>query len=210
MGVIIATELKAGTEFKMSVLSRFVSPQIRLIPCVKKSGLQVRQFYNRGHGGAPRGRFAHLFHNMWDIKMNIRPTEWSMRYKNDLWVYWAWIFIAPAFALGTGASIFIGNASIAPIPEGYEPKEWEYERNPITRWMVRNVWKSEQCQYEIKMHEIWAHRIATQRKQLKKGVQELIKRDGDYAAWSYQPASAYRIRYMNKVREDYNVNKGNY
>ena len=41
-------------------------------------------------------------------------------------------------------------------------------------------------------------------------VQELIKRDGDYAAWSYQPASAYRIRYMNKVREDYNVNKGNY
>ena len=35
------------------------------------------------------------------------------------------------------ANICIGSAKLKPIPEGYEPKEEEYERHPISRQKIK-------------------------------------------------------------------------
>ena len=74
-------------------------------------------------GGAPK----------WDTKLNIRDSQWATKRAYDAMMFWFTVFAAPCVALGAYTSLFIGDAKLAPIPEGYEPQEYEYERNPITR-----------------------------------------------------------------------------
>ena len=52
-------------------------------------------------------------------------------------------------------NIKIGPAKLQPIPEGYNPSQDEYFRHPITRWMAKNVYPSEQQEYEKNMHYTW-------------------------------------------------------
>ncbi len=65
--------------------------------------------------------------------MSIMPSNWSWNQFKDELFKWVTIWAIPLLGSGILTSIFIGDAKLAPIPEGYEPREEEYERNPITR-----------------------------------------------------------------------------
>ena len=47
--------------------------------------------------------------------------------------FYSMVVAAPLLAVTAYANIFIGSVKLKPIPEGYEPKEEEYERHPISR-----------------------------------------------------------------------------
>ena len=66
-------------------------------------------------------------------KMNIVPTRWYDLQFREIMAFYSIIVAAPLIAISTYCNIFIGSAKLKPIPDGYEPKEEEYERHPITR-----------------------------------------------------------------------------
>merc|ERR1719192_572990 len=118
-------------------------------------------------------------------------------------MFWFTVFGAPCVALGVYTSLFIGDAKLAPIPEGYEPQEYEYERNPITRWLKKHYWVSEQEKYEVTLHLHWEMYNQVCKKQLMREVERQMKDEGDYAGWYYIPYDSGRTRMMNNIREEW-------
>ena len=51
----------------------------------------------------------------------------------DTYMFWGVIWITPMLLYTWYHAIRYGDAKISPIPEEYQPKEWEYEKNMITR-----------------------------------------------------------------------------
>ena len=67
-------------------------------------------------------------------KMNIVPTRWYDLQLREYMALYLTIVATPFLALSAYANIKIGSAKLKPIPEGYVPKEEEYERHPISRY----------------------------------------------------------------------------
>lgn len=53
--------------------------------------------------------------------------------------YYAMVGLIPAGLIIFYANVFIGPAQLEPIPDGYNPKHWEYHRHPITRFIARYI-----------------------------------------------------------------------
>jgi len=61
----------------------------------------------------------------------------------------------PVVALITYLNIVKGPGKLSVIPEGYEPKEYEYERHPLTRLVIKmNMFKSQQEIHELRLHYV--------------------------------------------------------
>ena len=64
----------------------------------------------------------------------IRPSRWVYdKFKDDV----HWYFMLAAIPIGiaiTAVNVLVGPAELRPIPEGYTPADWEYHRNPISRF----------------------------------------------------------------------------
>lgn len=67
------------------------------------------------------------------VSMPIRASQWEDWQLKELVFLHGVICLAPFVAIVAYANIFQGPAKLRPIPEGYEPKDYEYERHPISR-----------------------------------------------------------------------------
>ncbi|KAL3861024.1 hypothetical protein ACJMK2_007117 [Sinanodonta woodiana] len=84
--------------------------------------------------------------------MVIVPSRFMWdNFKNDLH-FFVLLGVIPLGLLILYCNIFIGKAQLADIPEGYEPKNWEYYKHPIERWFARYVYETPQKSYEKYMH----------------------------------------------------------
>jgi len=95
-------------------------------------------------------------------------------------------------AIITASNLFIGPAELIDIPEGYEPKHWEYYRSPITRFISRYLMESPEMVYERHMHflreEKEAHIFARLEEKIDMLVGDIGKRH-DSKYWYYIPAN---------------------
>merc|ERR1712001_269960 len=108
-------------------------------------------------------------------KLNIVPSRWTdLQFREILAFY----------------SILIASAKLKPIPEGYEPREEEYERHPISRWLMKNYYEDGQMLYESKLHAIWEQWNASHRAMLMDEIRRVMDSEGDYAAWTYVTSDA--------------------
>jgi NADH dehydrogenase (ubiquinone) 1 beta subcomplex subunit 5 len=58
--------------------------------------------------------------------MSIKETKWQSKKFRDLIHYYVLVGVIPLTLLITYVNVFIGPAKLAPIPDGYRPKHWEY------------------------------------------------------------------------------------
>ena len=98
-----------------------------------------------------KAKHLKALHIPWESQLNIKPADFKIRQGIDIMLFWITVWAAPFLAIVAYNTIFIGPGVLKPTPEGYEPREEEYEMYPITRWLVKNVWMSEQQEHEIQM-----------------------------------------------------------
>ncbi len=69
--------------------------------------------------------------------------------------FYTMLGLIPLVAFVGYMNLFVGPAKLVEIPEGYEPKEWEYYENPVTRVLVKYFATPHQEQYEKSLHHLY-------------------------------------------------------
>lgn len=82
--------------------------------------------------------------------MEITPSDLEWKFTKNVLHFWFIIAVVPL-------SVFLAiintraNPELSEIPEGYEPRHWEYYKHPITRFMARYVFNPLELDHEVKM-----------------------------------------------------------
>ena len=63
-----------------------------------------------------------------DRTFHITPSRYSWAQYKDQLHFYLMLGIIPGLIIVFFVNVFIGPATLAPIPEDYEPKHWEYYR----------------------------------------------------------------------------------
>lgn len=71
--------------------------------------------------------------------MNVEPANYTVMLYWDKFHFYAILGAIPCFLIGGYMSIFYGDSVLVDIPEGYEPEDWECERNPVQRLIARYI-----------------------------------------------------------------------
>ncbi|KAK3761880.1 hypothetical protein RRG08_060614 [Elysia crispata] len=172
----------------MSLLRPSMRQLFIRLPLQKKSVLQSQiSVRNAGH----------------ERKMVIIPTkfEWT-QFKNDLHFYFL-LGLVPMGLLITYANMFIGPAELSEIPEGYEPKEYEYYQSPIKRWMAKYIFEEPMKEYERSLHTLHVEGERRYWNMLYKKVKVLMQDRLDYRGWYWVDADK-SIMDLQKELKEYN------
>ncbi|XP_059490092.1 NADH dehydrogenase [ubiquinone] 1 beta subcomplex subunit 5, mitochondrial [Neocloeon triangulifer] len=129
----------------------------------------------------------------------ITPSRFQWKKFKDLFHFYVLIGAIPIGLTIFYTNVFIGPATLTPIPEGYTPKYWEYYRHPITRFFSRYILSNPQMEYERTMNTIYEEEERRQLYLLEKKVKQLMGERRDYQAYYYSPNTA--IKYYRKMRE---------
>ncbi|XP_012276875.1 NADH dehydrogenase [ubiquinone] 1 beta subcomplex subunit 5, mitochondrial [Orussus abietinus] len=120
--------------------------------------------------------------------MPLTPTRWQWHKTKDLLHLYTLVGLIPIGIIIFCANVFVGPATLEPIPEGYTPKHWEYYRSPITRFLARYVYHSPQQDYELYAFHMYEQTEIMKIKLLQKKIVKLIEEREDYKAFYYRPA----------------------
>ncbi|XP_071536727.1 NADH dehydrogenase [ubiquinone] 1 beta subcomplex subunit 5, mitochondrial [Panulirus ornatus] len=141
----------------------------------------------REMGGGPR-------------KMIITPSRWQWHKFKDLLHFYIMLGVIPLGIMTFAINIFIGPAQLAPIPEDYVPKPWEYYAHPISRFLAKYLYTSHQQDYEKYLHFMYEENEIKQMKLIEKKVHKVMAERGDSQAYYYRPILT---KYQRMVRENY-------
>lgn len=80
--------------------------------------------------------------------MEITPSSIDVKYTNN-WLHFYILMTAVPVAVITTIINIRANPELSEVPEGYEPRHWEYYKNPITRFMAKYMYNSNEREREI-------------------------------------------------------------
>jgi len=175
----------------MTVLSilRGIRPAAGILTAPTKSSL-AREFTtsvirNGGHG-------HHRF--------EIMPSKWGWTKYKDMFHFYFMLGIIPACGVAFLANVFVGPATLCEIPPGYVPKHWEYNKHPISRFLLKYCRPSHQETYERNLHYLFLEEEKRQMRLMGWKVEALMKSRGDYP--NYYVSRSILSKYVRDLQEE--------
>uniref|UniRef100_A0A1B0D414 NADH dehydrogenase [ubiquinone] 1 beta subcomplex subunit 5, mitochondrial n=1 Tax=Phlebotomus papatasi TaxID=29031 RepID=A0A1B0D414_PHLPP len=137
-----------------------------------------------------------------DRTMFITPSRFQWHKFKDLIHFYVMLGLIPILGIVFYSNVFIGPATLTEIPEGYVPKQWEYYRHPITRFLAKYLNTTPQQEYEKYCHHIYEENQKKQLRALENRVMELMRERNDYQAYYYRQVIAKYYRVAKKASTD--------
>ncbi|XP_022822653.1 NADH dehydrogenase [ubiquinone] 1 beta subcomplex subunit 5, mitochondrial [Spodoptera litura] len=132
----------------------------------------------------------------------LQPSRWQWHKFKDMFHFYTMLGLIPVTAIIFYTNVFIGPAQLTPIPEGYEPKHWEYHRHPITRFIARYIHQSPQEDYEKFLHFLDEEKQKQKIRKLEKEIVKKMAENHDYQAYYYKPMVNKYLRINKKTGEE--------
>jgi len=120
-------------------------------------------------------------------ELDIQSSNLYWRKFKDQWHFYTLLGVIPLTIVTAWANVFIGQAELTEIPEGYQPYVWEYEKHPVSRFFARYLFLDPRQAHERKLHIINIESEKMIMRRIEATVQSMMAQRHDYQAWFYRP-----------------------
>merc|ERR1711976_113456 len=141
-------------------------------------------------------------------KMTKYPTRYEWNVFKDQWNFYLLLGIIPLALFTTCVNVMYGRAELQEIPEGYEPKHWEYHCHPVTQIMAKYFYWGPVAKHEVYLHNLKFEQDRAKMNKLEEKVRLLMSKNADYKAWYWMPANENKVwRSYEYFHKDYEGKK---
>lgn len=125
--------------------------------------------------------------------MEITPSNFDVMYGKNALHFWTIIGAVPlaiiTFIINTRA-----NPELSEIPEGYEPRHWEYYKHPVARFLAKHFYTPVELDHEVQMsyHEQLAESLILL--DVHRQIQKTMRFYNDHRSGSFLPFYAETVR----------------
>ena len=132
--------------------------------------------------------------------MMIKPTAYDSRFLRNWWHFYVLLIGIPTAVITVIINIR-ANPELIEIPEGYEPRHWEYYKHPVSRWVAKNMYYPMELEHELIMaHQEYKSEAKILRKLASK-VDRVMRFYNDHRSKYFTPAIG--ADYIRKGREEW-------
>ncbi|KAG5453135.1 NADH dehydrogenase [ubiquinone] 1 beta subcomplex subunit 5, mitochondrial [Clonorchis sinensis] len=119
----------------------------------------------------------------------VKPSEFLNARALDTLHFYAMLGLVPCLVLVFLVNVFVGPAELTDIPEGYEPRHWEYHKHPISRFIAKYMSPHPQKTYESFLGQLDDIREQKELIFEDRWLRSSDRTYGDYRGWYFIPAN---------------------